>query len=197
MHAHQTSDKEKQKGNGWKLEKKERFSNQTHSGGLFTIPGQRKWEESRQTKRGSTMVRLATLSLKLLWLQADLKLIKQSETKSPCVWAIYFLYQDLRGIWFFFMFWFPKYSYKMVPWLNYEVHHSTGFLKKLILLTSKDALNSSNKKVKTFIMLQTIAILNKYCSFELYIQIISVSVYTKTLSSTTVFNVDYIKKSFF
>ncbi len=45
-------------------------------------------------------------------------------------------------------------------------------------------------------MLQTIAILNKYRSFELYIQIISVSVYTKTLSSTTVFNVDYIKKSF-
>ncbi len=67
------------------------------------------------------------------------------------------------------------------------------FLKKLILLLSKDALNWSKVTGKTFIMLQKlISISNKCCFNFLFIKeswkIKYITVYTKIFSRTIVFN---------
>ncbi len=71
------------------------------------------------------------------------------------------------------------------------VHHS--FHKKFILLFIKDALNWSKVTVKTFIVSQNISISNKCCYFESW-KIKCITVSTKLLCSTIVFNIDNNQK---
>ncbi len=69
--------------------------------------------------------------------------------------------------------------------LYYLYQNFSISFKKIIFIFSKDALNASKVTVKTFIMLQKLSISKQCCSLH---QKITVS--TKILSSTTVFNID-------
>ncbi len=91
----------------------------------------------------------------------------------------------------FFLYWFSLYimSVRLI------------FLNKLLLLFIMDISYWPKVSVKTFIMLQNIAISNKCCSLELSIHlwILKNKMYhvsTKILSSTTVFNIDNNQKCF-